>query len=126
MKHLFFILFLSIFYHPSFAQTIAFEYQKLPINSGFKMDGYWVWGGSMIEVDSVYHLFASRWPKTGVFPEGYRQNSEIVRATSTSPLGPFTFQEVVIGERDSLFWDSNMAHNPTIHRIGSKIGRAHV
>jgi hypothetical protein len=120
MKHLFFLLFLSLFLQPSFSQPISFEYEKLPVNSGFKMNGYWVWGGSMIEVDSVYHLFASRWPKTGAFPEGYRQNSEIVRATSTSPLGPFIFQEVVIGERDSLFWDSNMAHNPTIHRIGNK------
>jgi hypothetical protein len=100
MKHLFLILILSIFLHSLFAQTISFEYEKLPVNSGFKMDKYWVWGGSMIEVDSVYHLFASRWPKTGAFPEGYRQNSEIVRATSTSPLGPFTFQEVVVGERD--------------------------
>ncbi len=120
MKHLFIILILSLFFQPSFAQPISFEYEKLPVNSGFKMDGYWVWCGSMIQVDSVYHLFASRWPKTGAFPEGYRQNSEIVRATSTSPLGPFTFQEVVVGERDSLFWDSNMAHNPTIHRIGNK------
>lgn len=120
MKHLFLILIFSLVFQPSFAQPISFEYEKLPVNSGFKMDGYWVWGGSMIKVDSVYHLFASRWPKTGAFPEGYRQNSEIVRATSTSPLGPFIFQEVVIGERDSLFWDSNMAHNPTIHRIGNK------
>jgi hypothetical protein len=120
MKHLFIIFFLSLFCQSSFAQTISFEYEKLPANNGFKMDGYWVWCGSMIQVDSVYHLFASRWPKTGAFPEGYRQNSEIVRATSTSPLGPFKFQEVVIGERDSMFWDSNMAHNPTIHRIGNK------
>ena len=120
MKHLFLILILSLFFQPSFAQPISFEYENLPVNSGFKMNGYWVWCGSMIKVDSVYHLFASRWPKNGDFPEGYRQNSEIVRATSTSPLGPFTFREVVIGERDSIFWDSNMAHNPTIHRIGNK------
>lgn len=120
MKQLIFILILSIFFQSLFAQINTFEYEKLPVNSGFKMAGYWVWGGSVIKVDSVYHLFASRWPKTGPFPEGYRQNSEIVRATSKSPVGPFEFQEVVIGERDSLFWDSNMAHNPTIHRIGDK------
>ena len=84
------------------------------------MDGYWIWCGSMIKVGSNYHLFASRWKKNGDFPEGYRQNSEIVRATSKSPLGPFKFEEVVIGERDSTFWDSNMAHNPTIHKIGNE------
>ena len=54
------------------------------------------------------------------FPEGYQQNSEIVRASSKNPLGPFKFEEVVIGERDSSFWDSNMAHNPTIHKIGDE------
>lgn len=102
------------------SQTITFEYDKTPPESGFKMDGYWVWCGSMIKVDSVYHLFASRWPKSGPFPEGYKTNSEIVRATSNSPLGPFKFEEVVIGERDSSYWDANMAHNPTIHKIGNE------
>jgi len=102
------------------AQEIAFDFEKVPKESGFKMDGYWVWCGSMIKVKQTYHLFAARWKKNGDFPEGYRQNSEIVRATSRSPLGPFKFEEVVIGERDSFYWDSNMAHNPTIHKIGNE------
>jgi len=94
--------------------------QPVPLNSGFKMDGFWVWGGSVIKVDSTYHMFASRWPKTHKFPFDYFHSSEIVRATSTSLTGPYKFQEVIIGERDSIFWDSNMAHNPTIHKIGDK------
>jgi hypothetical protein len=102
------------------AQGKSFSYEPVPVESGFKMEGYWVWGGSMVKVDSVYHLFASRWPKEAAFPDGYRNQSEIVRATSASPLGPFKFEEVVIGERDSSFWDSNMAHNPTIHKIGDE------
>lgn len=97
-----------------------FHLEDVPENSGFKMDDYWIWGGSMIRVDSVYHLFVSRWPKSGKFPHGYKTNSEIVRGTSLSPLGPFTFEEVIIGERDSAFWDSNMAHNPTIHKINDE------
>lgn len=101
-------------------QNIVFDFEKVPKESGFKMDGYWIWGGSMIKVGSTYHLFASRWKKTGPFPEGYRLNSEIVRATSKSPLGPFLFEEVVIGERNRSFWDSNMTHNPTIQRIGDE------
>lgn len=100
------------------AQKIHFEYEEAPLNSGFRMEGYWVWGGSLIKADSVYHLFASRWPKISEFPDGYRNHSEIVRATADNPMGPFTFQEIVIGERDSVFWDSNMAHNPTIHKAG--------
>ena len=101
-------------------QNIVFDFEKVPKLSGLKMDGYWAWGGSIIKVDSTYHIFASRWKKNGSFPEGYRQNSEIVRASSDSPLGPFKFEEIVIGERDSSFWDSNMAHNPTIQRIGDE------
>jgi hypothetical protein len=63
------------------SQPVTFEYDKTSAGSGFKMEGYWVWCGSVIRVDSLYHLFASRWPKTGPFPEGYKTNSEIVRAT---------------------------------------------
>ena len=94
--------------------------QPVPKESGFRMDGYWVWGGSMIEANGKYHLFASRWIKNEKFPENYRNNSEIVRAISKNPLGPFNFEEVIIGERDSSYWDSNMAHNPTIHQIGNQ------
>jgi len=120
MRHYYFNLALFLFSCKLFAQGMVFEYEKTPLNSGFKMEGYWIWCGSMIKVDSTYHLFASRWPKVGAFPEGYRQQSEIVRATSKSPMGPFEFQEVVIGERDSSFWDSNMSHNPTVYKIKDK------
>ena len=54
------------------SQPVSFEYDKTPPESGFRIEGYWVWCGSVIRVDSVYHLFASRWPKTGPFPEGYK------------------------------------------------------
>lgn len=100
-------------------KTFFERLQPIPRESGFKMDGYWVWGGSVIKVGSTYHLFASRWPKGDEFARDYRQHSEIVRATSSNILGPYQFQEVVIGERDSLYWDSNMSHNPTIHKIGN-------
>jgi hypothetical protein len=103
-----------------YSQDPAFEVLPVPENSGFRMEGYWVWGGSVIRVGSTYHLFAARWIRNEDFPRNYRHNSEIVRATSESPAGPYEFQEVVIGERDSSFWDSNMAHNPTIHKVGDR------
>lgn len=118
--HFSIIIILSCLSSIALGQTIDFKYKKVPLNSGFRMDGYWVWCGSMIKVNSTYHLFASRWPKTGAFPEGYRQHSEIVRATSKKPYGPFIFQEVIIGERDSCYWDSNMAHNPFVCKIKNK------
>ncbi len=86
--------------------------------SGFAMDGYFVWCGSVIKVDDIYHMFASRWPVETGFPDGYRTHSEIVRATAFSPEGPYVFQEVVIGARAPGRWDSEMAHNPVIYRTG--------
>lgn len=111
------IIFISLTY--GWSQDFMFEYEKVPRNSGFRMDGYRIWGGSIIKVDSTYHMFASRWPKKDEFPLGYTNHSEIVRATSNLAEGPYIFQEVVIGERDSSFWDANMAHNPTIHKINN-------
>ena len=120
MKQLLYYISLLLFLSSCQSPVMQFEYKKVPAESGFRMDGYWVWGGSMIKVGSTYHLFASRWVKSMDFPREYRTDSEIVRATSTSATGPFTFEEVVIGERDSSYWDANMAHNPTIHKIGDE------
>lgn len=94
-----------------------------PAGSGFRMDGWFVWCGSLIEVDGEYHLFAARWPVATGFPDGYRTHSQIVRATARHPLGPYTFQEVVLGPRGGEAWDGAMAHNPAIYRCPAGPGR---
>lgn len=81
------------------------------------MDGYWVWCGSAIRgEDGRYHLFASRWPRSLPFFEGYIRASEIVRAVADTPTGPFEFDEIVLPARGRRHWDGLMTHNPTIHR----------
>ncbi len=91
--------------------------QPAPVNGGFAMDDYWVWGGSCVRGDDgLYHLFASRWPKRYPFFEGYTVYSEVVRAVSATPEGPYEFQEVVLPARDAQYWDGRMTHNPTIHK----------
>jgi predicted GH43/DUF377 family glycosyl hydrolase len=86
-------------------------------NGGFQMEDYWVWGASVIKGDDgKYHMFASRWPKKYPFFVGYIFNSEVVRAVSDKPEGPFEFQEVVLKTRGSKYWDGRMTHNPTIHK----------
>ena len=90
-------------------------------DSGFKMEGWHIWCGSVLRgEDGRYHLFASRWPQATGFPEGYRQYSEIVRAVAENPMGPYRFKEVVIGKRPGGKWDSAMAHNPAIYRVGNR------
>jgi hypothetical protein len=100
-------------------RSIFERLQPAPKDAGFRMDGYFVWGGSVIRVGDTYHLFVSRWPKETRFPQGYRSHSEIVRATATTPLGPYTFQEVVLTGRGGTWWDGKMCHNPKIVQAGS-------
>lgn len=86
---------------------------------GFEMEDYWVWCGSVIEgEDGRYHMFASRWSKKYPFFKGYVVSSEIVRASSDTPYGPYKFEEVVLGDRGEEFWDGRMTHNPYILKYG--------
>ena len=88
-----------------------------PVGGGYAMEGFWVWCGSVIRgEDAKYHMFASRWPNSYPFFEGYPTNSEIVRAVSATPEGPYVFDEVVLAARGSHHWDGRMTHNPTIHK----------
>jgi len=96
----------------------AGRFGAVPKGSGFAMKGWFVWCGTAIKVGDEYDLFASRWPEGAQFPEGYRTNSEIVRAVASRPEGPYVFQEVVIGKRAAGKWDSGMAHNPAIYKTG--------
>ena len=90
-------------------------------NSGFSMEGYYIWCGSAIKgEDGKYYLFASRWPESKSFPEGYMSDSEIVLATTDDLDKPFKFEKVIISKREDKYWDSIMAHNPMITKIGDE------
>jgi len=92
-----------------------------PVNGGFQMDGYWVWGGCPIKgEDGKYHLFVSRWKKDMPFFIGYVFQSEVIRAVSDTPVGPYQFAEVVLPQRGADYWDGMMTHNPTILKYGDK------
>ena len=88
-----------------------------PKNGGFRMEGYWVWCGSVIQgEDGRFHMFASRWPKKYPMHPGWLVASEIVRAVSDKPEGPYEFQEVVLPARGAEYWDGRMTHNPHIKK----------
>ena len=102
-------------------------------NSGFSMDGYHIWCGSVIKEGGVYYMFASRWKKENSFPGGYMTSSQIVLAKTDDLSRPFVFERVIIDKRDGGYWDSVMAHNPFIvkaahgyylYYIGSSDGTA--
>ena len=86
------------------------EYDPVVSHSGFYMEGYYVWCGSLIKgPDGLYYLFAARWPEETTFPIGYMTHSEIVLATTSSLDQPFEFQKVVMGPREGDYWDSVMS-----------------
>ncbi|WP_052487785.1 glycoside hydrolase family protein [Gordoniibacillus kamchatkensis] len=91
-----------------------------PRNGGFRMEGYWVWCGSAVKgEDGRFHLFASRWPKWLPMHPGWLVGSEIVRASSDMPEGPYTFEEVVLPARGAEYWDGRSTHNPHIVKHGN-------
>ena len=97
------------------------QFYNVKNGSGFRMDGYYIWCGSCIKCDDgMYYLFASRWPKSTGFPKGYMTDSEIVLAKTDSLEKPFQFVKVVIGKRNGGYWDSLMAHNPFVIKVGAK------
>jgi len=89
----------------------------MPVNqgSGFKMENYWVWCASVVKgEDGQYHMFASRWKKDLPFHPGWLLGSEVVRAVSKDPQGPYKFAETVLPDRGAQFWDGKITHNPHI------------
>lgn len=88
-----------------------------PRGGGFAMEGYWVWCGSVIKGEyGRYHMFASRWPKIQPMHPGWLLQSEVVRAVSDTPCGPYEFQEVVLPARGPEYWDGRITHNPRIFK----------
>lgn len=94
--------------------------QPVPATAIFSDPNYEIWCGSVVEsADGKFHLFYSRWPRR-YGHGGWINQSEIARAVSDSPLGPFRHVEVVLPARGDAYWDGACTHNPTVLRIGSK------
>lgn len=100
----------------AFGASDAFIDKLLPAprNGGFRMSGYWVWDPSVIKAeDGRYHMFASRWSKDLGFGN-WVSNSEIVRAVSDRPEGPYEYVETVLQARGKQYFDGLITHNPRI------------
>ena len=97
--------------------TLTERMLPAPVGGGFSMEGYWVWCGSVIRAeDGRYHLFASRWPRHLPMHPGWMMASEVVRAVSDTPAGPYRFEEIVLPARGAQYWDGRATHNPHITR----------
>jgi hypothetical protein len=105
--------------------SLATWAKPVPRHSVLAEDGYYVWGGSVVEDGGKYHMFYSRWPTSPwTFGDGWLFASEICHAVADTPAGPFTPTGVVLGKRaddpEFAFWDSKTQHNPHIQKSGGK------
>jgi hypothetical protein len=82
--------------------------------SVFTQDDWHIWCGTATRTpDGVYHLLFSRWPKR-LGHNGWVTGSEIGYATSSSALGPWTYQHVALPGAGGDAWDRDVTHNPTV------------
>ncbi len=100
-------------------QMCPFRIAPAQRTGGMTMDGYWVWCGSVVRDEAAggdgrYHLFGSRWKKPLSFSPHWLTNSEIFRASSDAPEGPYAFNEVVLPPRERRYFDGLVTHNPRI------------
>lgn len=107
--------------HPTRVAPFLETLQPALLRPALEDASYWIWCGSPIQgEDKRFHLFAARWPRRLPFFESYPLYSEIIRADSDTPEGPYTMREVVLPDRGEGFWDGRMTHNPTILRYRNK------
>ena len=93
--------------------------QPALVSGGFELPDYWVWCGAPIRgEDGRYHLFASRVTKEVVFHPHWLFRSEIVRAESDTPAGPYKMAEVALPPRGGDYFDARSTHNPHIRKVG--------
>lgn len=101
------------------ARSFYSRLQPAVVGGGFELPDYWVWCGTPIRgEDGKYHLFASRVPKSVIFHPHWLFMSEIVRAESDKPVGPYRFAEVALPPRGGDFFDARNTHNPHIRKVG--------
>lgn len=101
------------------ASDFLIEFGKVSHQSIFRNDSLSIWGASLVKgEDGLFHLFYSRWPRS--LGWAWVTDSEIAHATSESPFGPFTFQDVALERRGVSHWDGWCTHNPTVHAFEGK------
>ena len=97
-----------------------FGYKVKNATKAFEMEGYYIWDCSVIKAKGKYHLFCSRWKEEYGFGVNWVFNSEIIRAVSDTPEGPYTFANVVLPRRGRQYFDGVNTHNTCIKEYNGK------
>ena len=97
-----------------------FGYKVKNATKAFEMDGYYIWDSSVIKAKGKYHMFCSRWKEEYGFGFNWVFNSEIIRAVSDNPEGPYVFANVVLPRRGRQYFDGVNTHNTCIKEHNGK------
>lgn len=101
--------------------TVAAAFGKAFATPAYEEENYWVWCGSVVKGDdNMYHMYASRFPKTLRFHPGWMVASEVIHAVSGKPEGPYKYSDISLPARGAQYWDGRSTHNPSVHRYGGK------
>jgi len=99
-----------------FDEESEFAKHLKPVSRALEMEGYYVWCNSpIVGDDGKIHVFFSRWVATKGMG-GWIKGSEICRAVSSTPEGPFEYVETILAPREG-YWDATTCHNPSIKKI---------
>lgn len=96
--------------------SAVFQDRFCPLDpgSGYKEPDSWIWCGSVIHGDDGnWHMFASRWNRDVGF-DHWTTNSTLVRAESSSMLGPYHYRETILPSSVISGATCKAAHNPSI------------
>ncbi|WP_235293316.1 glycoside hydrolase family protein [Portibacter lacus] len=96
------------------------ESKMLVSPSVLDIDGYFVWGGSVVKgKDGKYHMLFSLWEsgmEDGSFVKNWVLESKIGYAVSDFPDKDFEFKQIVLKgalhDGNEAAWDAQMVHNP--------------
>ena len=93
---------------------------KLKRDAIFKLDGYYVWCGTMTCADDgLYYLYFSFWEEALGF-NAWVTNSKIGYAVGSDPFGRFEYRGIALDARGGGFWDGDCVHNPAVIKHGGK------
>jgi hypothetical protein len=113
---------------PVDAKLVTEESNYLQGPSVLKLDGYFVWGATVVQGDDdKYHMVFSLWesgPDRDVFNNGWVLESKLGYAVSDYPDRDFKFQKIFLkGARydgNPEAWDAQGVHNPHLKKFGDK------
>lgn len=89
---------------------------SIPLDSGFRLAGWHVWGSQVVMGDDgLFHMAASIYPAEFDFYEQWLFTAQIAHATSTTALGPYTFESVILPYGEDSAWDRSVM-NPKLFR----------